>query len=506
MLTNVLDVNGWAKMSRLALIIMISGILGGCNPDHEFIAQKRILVTDPLISAGRVAIGERLTINVQLRSEGAAPVTISDIYIENDDSEAFVLMDWVGEDGETLQLESGSEENPTIMEIAISFRPDAEGYYHATMVIASNDTEVERQDGEEQAIWKVRLRGIAEHACGRIVPSYVDFGKRAIGGTFYRDLTIYNCGEVILTIAKFDNASSPTFWVDSFSTVSIVPGQSDIVQIAWVPSSLNPDSTTISLVSNDPMFNETVEVIGNNCELSSDKSWDVDGDGWFSCGGDCNDTDSTISPSAVENTGNSKDDDCDGSIDEASNPVSDDRDGDGYSENQGDCNDTDKTVNPGAIEVFNQIDDNCDDKVDNNTNSYDDDGDGFSEDQGDCDDTNVLIYPREDREENIDGKDNDCDGVIDEGGDTTDDDNDGFSEEDGDCDDDDPWSYPDGVEDCDDADNNCNNDIDEDDACNYLIQRDTGIVVVEKSCNTGVGVFGWIWLAGLGVLLKRRKV
>jgi hypothetical protein len=44
--------------------------------------------------------------------------------------------------------------------------------------------------------------------------------------------------------------------------------------------------------------------------------------------------------------------------------------------------------------------------------SVDNDGDGFSEEQGDCDDTNPFIYPG--AEDFSDGIDNDCDGQIDE--------------------------------------------------------------------------------------------
>ena len=70
-----------------------------------------------------------------------------------------------------------------------------------------------------------------------------------------------------------------------------------------------------------------------------------------------------------------------------------DNDGDGFSENQGDCDDENPTTAPGATELPNNVDDNCDGRIDEGTTRYDDDGDGFTEEQGDCDDANFQLNP-----------------------------------------------------------------------------------------------------------------
>jgi len=56
---------------------------------------------------------------------------------------------------------------------------------------------------------------------------------------------------------------------------------------------------------------------------------------------------------------NSLDDDCDGQVDEGF-----DADGDGYSSCGGDCNDAIPAIHPGAIEIFNGLDDDCDNVID----------------------------------------------------------------------------------------------------------------------------------------------
>ena len=160
---------------------------------------------------------------------------------------------------------------------------------------------------------------------------------------------------------------------------------------------------------------------------------DVDGDG-FACscvsgGTDCNDGNVDIRPGATETAYDGIDQDCVGGdlIDV---------DGDGYSwEGVGgtDCWDSNPAVRPGAGESTDGVDEDCDGLVDEGTAWSDDDGDGFSEDGGDCDDADASEGPG--APEVADGFDQDCDGLVDEGTEVYDDDGDGRSEVLGDCND-----------------------------------------------------------------------
>ena len=128
--------------------------------------------------------------------------------------------------------------------------------------------------------------------------------------------------------------------------------------------------------------------------------------GYASNDSDCDDNNTNVNPNAVEQP-NNVDDDCDGIIDD--NTVNYDDDADGFNENEGDCDDTTPLVNPSQTETINAIDDDCNGIIDDNTVIYDDDGDGYSENQGDCDDMNIAVAP-DLTEICANGVDDNCDG------------------------------------------------------------------------------------------------
>ena len=222
--------------------------------------------------------------------------------------------------------------------------------------------------------------------------------------------------------------------------------------------------------------------------------------------GDCADTNAAVNPGATEVCGDGLDNNCDGSEnDPNSTGCSDfylDQDGDGFgisgaklclcvadttykATTAGDCNDTNKDVSPGKPELCDNIDNNCDSKVDEGCN---DDADGYCDSSmttigfpnvcvkggGDCDDTKSAVNPG--TAEVCDNLDNNCNTSTDEG---CDDDNDDYcdaglttvgtpttcSKGGGDCKDDDASVNPGKTEDCATLkDDNCNGSTNDENA------------------------------------------
>ena len=253
-------------------------------------------------------------------------------------------------------------------------------------------------------------------------------------------------------------------------------------------------------------------------------------------GDDCDDTNSEIHPDASEIC-DDVDNNCDGRVDEDealdARTWYADNDGDGYGDptvtrfacdqpagfidNDDDCNDTSNQALPGGTEVCDELDNNCDGTVDEDTATdaptwyADGDGDGYGVDDTstnlvqcdapssgyaaaseDCNDGDSAINPGADELCSTVGIDDDCDESIDEGSaidaDTwyADTDEDGYGDadapqnaceqpsgylaDDTDCDDTESTVNPAAPEYCDDeVDNDCDGSTDEDDAVDASI-------------------------------------
>ncbi|MFT5682807.1 MAG: hypothetical protein ACI8RZ_003731 [Myxococcota bacterium] len=225
-------------------------------------------------------------------------------------------------------------------------------------------------------------------------------------------------------------------------------------------------------------------------------STDADGDG-FAAADDCDDSNADINPDVAEEC-DSIDNNCDGAIDEGvTTTYYADTDGDtygdlsatkdacalpaGYVENSDDCNDGDITISPNGSEVCDGVDNNCDGSTDEDAATdaatwyADTDADGYGDEKStqsaceqpsgyvdvaeDCNDADKLYNPEAEEEDCTDSNDYNCDGSV------------GYADDDGDgyaaceeCDDSDSAINPDGTEICDNQDNDCDGDIDEDDA------------------------------------------
>ncbi|MEL6341840.1 MAG: MopE-related protein [Myxococcota bacterium] len=248
--------------------------------------------------------------------------------------------------------------------------------------------------------------------------------------------------------------------------------------------------------------------------------------GYAEVGGDCDDTNRAVSPSAEE-VCDEVDNDCDGAIDEfVASLYYEDSDGDGhgnafsttnactvpagYAESSDDCNDLTAATYPGAVEICDEADNDCDGEIDEGAGDIyyiDRDADGYgdaaapvqsceqreglAQNAADCDDSTSAVSPA--AAETCDSIDNDCDGAVDEDASDgqlvyADTDGDGFGDaasavtscealsgyvgDSSDCDDTDGGVYPGAPEVCDGYDNDCDTEVDEGVTSTYYADTD----------------------------------
>jgi hypothetical protein len=218
----------------------------------------------------------------------------------------------------------------------------------------------------------------------------------------------FNCGECT-NVCALDNVTDNGCAAGECTIVTCADGYLDCDTAA----STGCESDVTTDVDNCGACDNACAA-GAEC-IDSDCCTDADGDTHYDptdcdAGDDCDDDDDSVYPGADEVCDN-VDNDCDNSVDETF-----DGDNDNYTSCGGDCDDSNNAINPGAEDVCgNGIDEDCDGQ-DLECTCRDDDNDGHDAEScggTDCDDTDDTVYPGAD-ELCGDDTDNDCDDAIDE--------------------------------------------------------------------------------------------
>jgi glycosylphosphatidylinositol phospholipase D len=236
------------------------------------------------------------------------------------------------------------------------------------------------------------------------------FDAVGVGASAMATIQITNTGTASLLFEDLA-IDNEVFIASAGAGVSIASGSSTPINLTYLPLDYDESTGTLTITSNDPDTPVlTVSLFGHVIT-------DVDGDGYdaHAAGGDdCDDNDADTYPGAPDEWYDGEDSNCDGADDY-------DQDGDGWQtevhndevgHGGGDCQDANPDIHPTAADAwYDGVDSNCDDM-----NDYDQDGDGSGAAAygagTDCDDENEDIHTE--ALEMFNFADDDCNDLVDD--------------------------------------------------------------------------------------------
>lgn len=430
-------------MTRRSCVGAVAGLgLLACQ-EPEFSTLESALSVDPdVLDLGDVPLGATVPFVTLLTTSTSRAVEITGVTLDD----GVGAWAFVGDLPFQVDPSQGTV-------ASFTYTPVAEGWHIAELRFESDAL-------NPDDFWRVRVHAVPRTLWIR--PAAVDFGRVAAGDTARHAVTLVNVGDVDATV---DSAVlAPPFRFDAPTPFTVQAGTSVDVEVSYTAAAPLAPAADALVVIADGRALPSMPVWANDCTRGRIDAWDTDGDGFASCGGDCDDDDDAVKPGTIEAC-DGVDQDCDGVTDEGTTCYDDD--GDGMNEDEGDCDDSQAATSLSAAEVAgNGVDDDCDGVVDAGADDLD--GDGFTAAGGDCAEADPARHPG--ARELGDGVDNDCDGRIDDGTIFADDDGDGFCDAPnrcndgsapGDCDDSQATRSPVAAESPNHADDDCDQYVDE---------------------------------------------
>ncbi|WP_207590563.1 PQQ-binding-like beta-propeller repeat protein [Halomontanus rarus] len=201
-----------------------------------------ISATPSTVEYGEVDVGDTHgTIDVLIENDGTAPLEVSSRSITGPDSSDFGF----SYRGPNSPIAPGGSSW-----VGVWFAPSHEGAHTAAIELENNAT----QDPFEIPLTGTGVVDVDPPAV-QVTPSAVDFGDVTSGSSTEANVTVENVGGSALS---FDGVTVSSSDFGSFDVVagdtqlSLDPGESHDVTVEFAPTSANPDTTTLTVNTDDP--------------------------------------------------------------------------------------------------------------------------------------------------------------------------------------------------------------------------------------------------------------
>lgn len=188
--------------------------VGGVDPQEIFYPQTWV--------------GETVDYVVTISNTGEAMLEVTNI---ESDNAAFYA------DMTTMEVEAGGSS-----ELTVTFAPDNEAFFEGILTIECNDP--------VNPVFEVSLQGegLLQKPIISVVEE-IEFDTTTVNYTSTQELEIWNIGNADLEITAI-NSSDPVFTTDG-STMTIEPGQSEVITISFSPVEQGQYDEELEIISND---------------------------------------------------------------------------------------------------------------------------------------------------------------------------------------------------------------------------------------------------------------
>jgi hypothetical protein len=196
-----------------------------------------ILVLPAALDFGAVALGQNLTLSVEVRNAGTAVLDLTGVVLEAPPGLGLTLS---GVPALPTSLQPG-----TLFSIDVSYAPTAVGPVNSQLRIASNAV------NGAQVLVPVSGIGRVPEAQIEVLPAALDFSAVALGQNLTLSVEIRNVGDADLELSSVTIAAGidPEFILGDIPE-PVAPGDIAFIDVTYQPTELGPAIGSLQLQSN----------------------------------------------------------------------------------------------------------------------------------------------------------------------------------------------------------------------------------------------------------------